>query len=165
MSPEKYIAARVYYLQNERAFRRTVGIIVQRPENYSDQHEEIWDDGVQEVWDGAREFNLDEVPFTISMRTKQIVAWGERPSVLKKSMTHLGKYRQGTLVMVTDFVQIVLMVIIYPKGGKGVAQKIKNTMRGAFNREVMWECTPSGSMTAEIWRKTMIYFRNKTKKI
>ena len=158
-----YIRARVLFLKIEREFRRKVGVIVQRPAEYDkicDQ--EIWDDDVQEIWDATREFNLDEVPFIINMKSKQIVAMGERASIVKSDLKYNGKYRQGTLVLVTNYTEILLIVIVFPNGGSGVRAKLVKDMQGtlySFDKTgkkrttVMWECTMSGSVTTYIWKK------------
>ncbi len=172
MSLEEYIEVRPRYLETERAFRRIVGVILKRPDNYDNDenikqyHEEIWDDGVDEIWDAEREFNLDEVPFTMNTDSKQIVAITkkERASLnLSKSLKYHGKYRHGTLVIITNFRKIWLVVIIFSGGGSGVEKKLRKSMQGSVQGKVMWECSESGNMTAAIWKKTLNFFNNLTK--
>ncbi len=163
MSREDYIAVRPDYLEKERAFRRAVGVILKKPVPYSTVHEEIWLDEDDEIWDAEREFNIDEVPFYLDMKTRQIIAIGERPSVTRKNLKYQGKYRNGTLVIISNLKRIYLIVIIYPKGGKGVAKKLQDMVGGSCGARVLWECSQSGSMTREIWEKTMNLFKNMTK--
>ena len=89
ITDKAYLNIHPAYLRKERAFRRQIGVIVQKPDDYDEWHEEIWDDeNVTEIWDGARELNLDEVPFIMDMTSKQIVSRRERKSVIKNNMTH-----------------------------------------------------------------------------
>ncbi len=163
MTHQMYINARPSYLAKERKFRREIGVIVQRPEDYDDFHEEIWEEGLTEVWDAKREFNLDEVPFMLDINTKQILSDNERACVLKKPLRYQGKYRQGTLVLITNFERIFLIVVVYARGGKGVAKKLEKQMEGTKTQKVMWFCTQSGSVTARVWGKIMNVFKNLTK--
>ncbi len=164
MSFDDYIRVRPRYLRKERKFRRDIGVIVKKPRRYDWHHVEIWeDDEVEEIWDAEREWNLDEVPFTFDMDSKQIVAVGERASVLKKNIKFIGKYRQGTLVLISNYKGILLVIIIFKKGGKGVAKKLETLMRGTIGGKVVWECSESGNMTGRIWKKTMNLIKNMTK--
>ncbi len=166
MSDEDYIKARPQYLMQERDFRKQIRVILERPANYDNHagdHEEIWEDGVTAKWDGERELNLDEVPYVIHMDTKQIVDEGERASVIKTNLSHHSKYRQGTLVIISSFKKIWLIVIIFPKGGRGVAQKLVDDMCGTDETQVMWETNESGNMTAPLWVKVMNFLQNRTK--
>ena len=164
MSAADYISKRPEYLQREREFRRQIGVILARPDEYDEYHEEIWEDGVSEKWDGVRELNLDEVPFNLDMKsTKQIVGPDERPSVVRsKGMKYAGKYRQGTLVLVSNFEKIILCVVIFGQGGKRVAKWLECLSGSVADSNVFWECSDSGNMTKWIWRKTLNYLQNKT---
>lgn len=164
MSADEYIAKRPEYLQTEREFRRAIGVILQRPDQYDRFHEEIWEDGVVEKWDGERELNLDEVPFSLDMNsTKQLVGPDERPSVVRsKAIKYTGKYRQGTIVLVSNFKEIVLAMVIFAKGGKRVAKMLQDFAGAVSGNTVYWECSESGNMTNWIWRKTLNYLKNKT---
>ena len=165
MTDDEYLRVRPRYLKFERNFRRSINVIVPRPDNYSDEHEEIWDDDVMEIWDATREFNIDEVPLQLELRAKQIMGLKERASVVLKGIwKFLGKYRQGTLVIVTNYVGVLFIVIIY-KGGPGVTKKLVETMQGTLGGHVFWVCSESGSMTASIWKQTMNWFQNYTKKL
>ena len=44
------------------------------PEGYA----EIWPDGEQETWDMMRELNIDEIPFVMELKGKQIVRFSEQ---------------------------------------------------------------------------------------
>ena len=62
----EFVEVRAPWLKIERNERRKLGIIVQRPVSYNENHEqldEIWPDGVEEIWDAERELNTDEIPF------------------------------------------------------------------------------------------------------
>eukprot|EP01083_Nonionella_stella_P168540 569331_1 len=96
MSNETYITARPSYLGRERAFRRAIGVILQRPADYDDDHQEIWCEGQMEIWDASREFNLDEVPFAMLLNSKQIVSETERASLVNKHLTMPSKYNFTT---------------------------------------------------------------------
>ena len=164
MSPEEYILKRPTYLKREREFRRAIGVILPRPAGYSQYHEEIWEDEEFEKWDAERELNLDEVPFTLDIGdTRQLCAEGERKSVVAKGMKHTTKYRQGTLVLVSNYKKILLTVVIFNKGGPRVAQLLENLSGTIRDSDVVWECSESGSMTTWIWKKTMNCLKNKTK--
>ncbi len=168
LNPPQFIQARKVYLPCEREFRRRCEVIVQKPADYDDSHEEIWNlldvngNEITEIWDAAREFNLDEVPFIMDIRTKQIVAIGERASVFKNKYKY-GKYRQGTLVVVSNFKKILFLMIIFNKGEKGVRKILNTQMHGTFSSKVHWQCSASGSMTKYIWKKTMNIFKNRTR--
>ena len=98
------------------------------------------------------------------MDSKQIVSEGERAGVLKKGLRKkTGKYRQGTLWILSNFLEILFVVIIFPKGGKGVAAKLEKYDVGGFQNKVYWVCSESGSMTTKIWIKVMILLQNRTK--
>ena len=163
MSPEQYVAQRVKYMAKERAFRKKIEVIVKRPVGYQRKYDiEVWNDGEQYKWDAKREFNGDEVPFIIDMDSKQIVSEGERASVLKKGLQRTGKYRQGTLFILTFFKGILFVVIIFPNGGKVVAAKLAKLI-GNLKTKVYWVCSESGSMTTPIWVKVMTILQNRTK--
>ncbi len=164
MSNEDYIRVRPTYLRKERKFRRNIGIILRKPLDYDENCVEIWnDDEIEEIWDAEREFNLDEVPFAFDMDAKQIIAIGERASVLKKNIKFIGKYRQGTLVIISNYKVILLVIIIFKKGGTGVAKKLKKLMSGSSRVRVVLDCSESGNMTGRIWKKTMNLIKNMTK--
>ncbi len=163
LTEEQYVAARVKYLLKEREFRRHINVIVPRPDNYDVHYEEIWPDDVEEIWDATREFNLDEVPFVIDPKTKQIVERNsKRCSIFKNNPFRYGKYRQGTLVIISNFEQILFILIIFNKGGPRVRNQLKNQMIGNLETQVFWDCSPRGNMTAYLWRETLNMFKNLT---
>ena len=164
MTLEEYIDARGPFLERERKFRELVGVIIQRPENYCDYYKEIWPPGVQKIWDAKREYNLDEVPFNITLTGKQIVAADERRSLTRRNIKqYKGKYRNGTLVIISNCIGILLIVVIFPAGGSGVKRKLKQFMEGSIDSKVWWTCTESGNMTRSTWSETMNLFKNKTR--
>ena len=166
MTAEQYLEARVEFLRVEREFRRLIGIIVKRPSNYCDTHEEDWDciEPEAELWDGAREYNVDEVPFIMDIKKKQVVSIGERVSVQQKVLKHLKKYRQGTLVVISNCNKVEMMTIIFPKAGMRVEQQM-NQLFGDSTGKVAVACTKSGSMTAPAWRQLLARFANVTKPV
>ena len=160
MSAEEYISKRPQYLKIERQFRRDIGVILPRPVNYNEFHEEIWQDGEMEKWDARRELNIDEVPFQLDMsKTKQIVGPDERKSVVTKGNKYIAKYRTGSLVFVSNFEEILLTVIIFSQGGSGVAKLLEKLEGSVTGTPVVWYCSESGSMTGYIWYKTMNHLK------
>ncbi len=164
LTAEQYIQQRTKYLEIERRFRKTIEVIVKKPQNYQqDEYEEIWDEEEEYKWDGERELNGDEVPFIIDMTSKQIISEGERAGVLKKGLHKSSKYRQGTLWIISNCFGILMVVVIFPNGGKVVAAKLIKQMLGNLETKVYWVCSKSGSMTTRIWLEVMIMLQNRTK--
>ncbi|MCP5008025.1 MAG: hypothetical protein GY941_29435 [Planctomycetes bacterium] len=153
----------------ERALRRAIGIIMQKPANYDqigDIHEEIWDTDVDEIWDGEREFNLDEVPWLVVQKEKQITERGEiarlAPGPLKQ---HISKYRQGTIVLFVNCFGIILVLLIIKKGkSEQVTKQVQKLKKNCCSRLHVF-LSESGSMTQEIWPKAMNLFKNATSQL
>ena len=106
----QYIDVRAPWLRIERIQRRILKIIISRPPGYDNNPEgyaEIWPDGVQEIWDMMREYNIDEIPFVMELKSKQIVRFGEQARLSKNNIQYLNKYRQGTLTMCINFKEII----------------------------------------------------------
>jgi len=146
-----------------------LGIIIRRPEEIigdDREHEEIWDEmNEDQMWDGRRIFNIDEVPWTLDIKRKQIVARGERRAVSQRVLRHLNKYRKGTLTLITGVDGLALLVVIFRKAGGPQVTKRLRALQNTANSRVLWYGSESGSMTATIWKKVLRAFSNLTKKI
>ena len=121
----------------ERQCLRLLGIIKPRPAGYDDVdgrsgklikdfHEEIWPEDPEcaqyhEILEAKFVSNGDEIPFTFNMVTKQIMTAGEHAALARRSMRFADKYRKGTIFVISNFRTIQLVVIIFPKGGRGGA--------------------------------------------
>ena len=97
--------------------------------------------------------------------TKQIVALNERRSVVQLKTTKTGKYRQGTLWVLSTFRGILFTVIIF-KAGPIVAKQLKEDYgHGNVDTDVYFYCSPSGSMTLKIWEQVMVILQSRTKEM
>lgn len=162
----------------ERDILRRLKIILQRPANYDDwdidigdfvstNHEEIWPDNREhpqyyEKVDARRIFNCDEVPFHFNMDTKQIVAMGEHAACSRISMKAADKYQKGTLLVFSNFRKIWLVVVVFPKGGAGVAAKLRK-FAGNLGDKIVWDCQKKGRVDTAVWNRSLVAFRNITK--
>ena len=166
VTDEDYLAARGKYLRFERDIMRKLSIILRRPDNYCDDHEEVWDGTTpDEIWDASRMFNVDEVPFFIDMKSGQVATKEESKRIRQRAFNdRLNKYRQGTLVVVSGVRDILLIVIIFPGGGETVSKTLKK-MEGMVQGNVMWAATKSGNMNGRIWELTLRLIQNRTKKL
>ena len=180
LSDATFLKHRTGYLLVERQIRRDVNVIVSPPEGYeshSDEHEEIWTAANQEIWDGKREFNCDEVPWKVTQDGKHIVAYGEKPRVIKNNIKFVGKYRQGTIVLFMNFQKIWLIILIFKKSKSKksksnkpkkdtsrIGEQLKKLL-GYGVQNIYSVCSGSGSMTTLIWIESLILFKNITKQL
>ena len=169
LKPEQYVQARPAYLTAERYFLRMIGIIRCKPNDYDDHlYDENWDNiafGWQHgIWDGERTLNVDEVPWTMDIEGQQLHVPGECCAVSSDVLQYLGKYRQGTLTLVTNYKEILFIVIIFMNGGKRVERKLRN-MDGNIGSNVMYAVTKSGSMNSRVWKALMKRLMTRTMEI
>ena len=164
LSAEQYLTARRFYLEVERDFLRKIGIIVPKPPNYNEQHEEVWQEDEAEKIDGLLVFNADEVPWNININTKQVVSVGERPQVRCSGIPQISKYRKGTLVICMNCGAILFVMVIFPCKSSGARlMPIIQSWLGHLNARIFWTISSSGSLNEECWLHLVRAFQNMTK--
>ena len=164
ITAETFVQRRAQTLPNERRFRREIGVIVQKPPSHQlAVHEEIWTEADPEwKWDGERELNLDEVPWANQLRPKLLVAGGERSQLVAEAMRGLDKYRKGTILLVVNPFRLLLVILIFRRGGAQISARLRN-MQNDPASIVLPFVTHSGSMTSKLWVVVMDILQKRTK--
>lgn len=156
-------------MKKEREFWEQIGIIIKKPYYYTRAlFEELWLDSDEDVKiDGARLFNVDELPWIIDIEHGNVSARDEETSLNCTALRELSKYRKGTIVLVTNCFMILFIMVIFriESGGALVLEFMNGMWSGNLGTRMVWTATESGSLTASAWELLMRTFASMTKTV